>query len=230
MPAKVRCHFTKYTEEAWRDRNGEIIVSSSFERLGGKQVEFDKGSPAVSITMNILPASTESSLKRFSDLMDCVNDRPLWGWKPRMVKFSDITYELMYYGNYSILSATLDFEIKTRRITQDNQTDVVSGHDRDVLDAGWKIRTLGTDGTKPEHYQSNKNPADKDRSMIFYGDPNNDATRGYAWKYAGQKKDTMNKIRVEYYNEANLFTLGIPVDIDNPVGRSSGSEGEPPPP
>ncbi len=46
-PQKVSGSFVKYTEEAVTDKDGNLLVSSSFEQFRGSKVEFDANRPTV---------------------------------------------------------------------------------------------------------------------------------------------------------------------------------------
>jgi hypothetical protein len=127
-PQQVRGNFGKYTIEAVYDRNGSLIKSSSHEQIRGRQVEFDNNKPTVSITQNV----ASLGLSTFSQMIDTVNDGPMWGLSARMVKLSNAPWERKVYGKcHYYYTRTFDFDIDYRtfdRNALDEGTKVLRGH------------------------------------------------------------------------------------------------------
>lgn len=127
-PQQVRGNFGKYTIEAVYDRNGSLIKSSSHEQIRGRQVEFDNNKPTVSITQNV----ASLGLSTFSQMIDTVNDGPMWGLSARMVKLSNAPWERLVYGKcHFYYRRTFDFDIDYRtfdRNALDEGTKVLRGH------------------------------------------------------------------------------------------------------
>lgn len=127
-PQKVSGGFTRFTEEATKDRFGVKIMTSSFELIRGPQVEFDNSRPTVRIEQNV----PFLGLTMLATMRDTVNDRPLWGMPARCIKLSGVTWNYLYYGQCLVYAKrVLDFEINTDtwdRSVLDEGTKALSGH------------------------------------------------------------------------------------------------------
>lgn len=122
-PARISGGFKHYTEEAWADRHGNRILTSSWENITGPQVEVEKGRPTVRIQLNV----ATFDLAGTSAMVHTVNSSELWGMPPRTVKFSNFTWEEQYHGICSkYYTLTFEFEADYR------------GFDRDLPDEGSK--------------------------------------------------------------------------------------------
>lgn len=147
--------FVKYTELAEFDKDGDRILSTSFEKLRGPAAEFDKSRPTIRITKNYATLDLPS----LAAFIDTVNGFILWGFPVRTVKLSDITWERKFYAGCSCYFAiTYEFEIK------------IDTFDRDILNEGTKalngkwvpgtdtwellnINGVAPDATKPAHFK-----------------------------------------------------------------------------
>lgn len=108
-PAKVSGGFTKYTEEAIRDRFGNFLLMSSFERMKGPQVEVERGRPTINITLNY----AELPLGTIAQYRGSVNDATLWGLPARTVRLTDVSWERnVYQGNTYYYTVNYSFEVK----------------------------------------------------------------------------------------------------------------------
>lgn len=127
-PQKVSGNFGKYTIEAVYDRNGNLLKSSSHEQIRGRQVEFDNNKPSVVIQQNV----ANLGLSTFSQMIDTVNDGPMWGLSARMIKLSNAPWERKFYGKCHIYyTRTLEFDIDYKtfdRVALDEGTKVLRGH------------------------------------------------------------------------------------------------------
>lgn len=102
--------FVKYTELAEFDKDGDRILSKSFEKFRGPAAEFDKSRATIRITIN----SATLDLATLCVFIDTLNSFTLWGFDPRCVKLSDITWERKFYAGCSCYFAiTYEFETKT---------------------------------------------------------------------------------------------------------------------
>lgn len=123
-PDRISGGFTKYQEEAATDYFGSPITSSSHEQIRGAQVEFDKNRPTVKIVQN----RVNLELDLISQLIDVLNDAPLWGLAQRCVKLSNVSWERKFYARcYMYYERTLEFELR------------YEGFDRVLLDEGSKV-------------------------------------------------------------------------------------------
>lgn len=209
-PDKIGGAFTKFTKEVSRDRNGDLIKTSSHELVRGPQVEFDHNKPTVWVEQN------ESSLDMsvVAAMVDTVNDATLWGLPARCVKLSNFSWERKLFGVCTYYyTRRLEFEIDYNtfdRSALDEGTKVLAG---DWSDAGvWVIRNI------------NGSPANADDPTHFirYKDVNGENTRcildGHGLPAttpigtAGTSGEP-GTIDIEYYPESNFLLLGIPTSL-----------------
>lgn len=108
-PQHISGGFTKYTEQAYYDRFGNLLTNSAHEQFTGPQVEFDNNRPTIRIQQNVLNLGIEV----FSRMVDTLNDRPLWGLPRRCIKLSNVSWERKFYGQcFAYFSRTLEFDIR----------------------------------------------------------------------------------------------------------------------
>jgi hypothetical protein len=108
-PMRISGSFTKYTEEITYALNGYIIKNSAHEIIKGSELEFDKSRPTVKIGQNVATLG----LATFSNMIDCVNNTPMWGLPARCVKLSNVNWGRKYQGTCTpYYSREFDFEIR----------------------------------------------------------------------------------------------------------------------
>lgn len=132
-PMKISGSSVKYTEEATEDRFGNDVVNSAFEQIRGAQVEFDHNRDTVTIEWNV----ANLNYPLFAPMRDTVNDASLWGFPPRSIKLSGVTWEKKYHGECSVYYTrrfTFDISVKVYRYTGV----VVGAFDRDIMDEAGK--------------------------------------------------------------------------------------------
>jgi hypothetical protein len=189
-PQKVSGSFLKYTKPAETDRNGDLIISSSRERITG--IEMDANYPTVVIEQNVATLG----LATFAAMIDKVNDAPLWGCAERCVKLDNVSWERKVYGTCGYyFTRRLEFKVNTD--TWDRS---------DIADVGF-MQYLGSGSREdPTNYEKIAG-ADQNSNPKPYplrdGVLNTDMTDP-------QFIDT-----VELYEEDNLLTLGIPVSLES---------------
>jgi len=108
MPPKISGTFSRYQEEAAIDLNGQPIRNSALEQFRGPQVEFDHNRPSIKIEVNVC----QFQFALICQMVDTVNDAPLWGFAPRQVKLTNCSWQKKcdgYAGVY--FSMTLEFEV-----------------------------------------------------------------------------------------------------------------------
>lgn len=152
-PQRISGSFIKFVEEATLDRNGDPILTSSYEFIRGPQNEWDANRPQVVIEQNV--SSLELTL--CAQMVDTLNNHTLWGVPPRCIKLSDVAWERKFHGAcYVYYTRRLTFDIRYRRTsgvdsigvtgtgtsTSVGLEAVISGEyetfDREVLDEGTK--------------------------------------------------------------------------------------------
>lgn len=141
-PQKVSGNFGKFTIEAVYDRFGNLLKSSSHEQLRGRQVEFDNNKPSVTIEQNV----ASLGLSTFSQMIDTVNDAPMWGLPARCVKLSNAPWSRKVYGQcHYYYTRTFEFDIDYHtfdRVGLDEGTRVLHGHWGAGTGSGLTVRIL----------------------------------------------------------------------------------------
>jgi len=192
-PQDVSGSFLKLTKEALKDRNGDLILSSSNEQITGLEIPYNM--PTVVVTQNV----SVLGLPTFVAQVDTVNDSPIWNVAARHVLFANASWQRKLYGtcNY-YYTRRFEFEINK------------DGWDRsDIADAGFKVfdqYTAGGDNAAlraiPGNYVLAKdgkgdNPPEK---VLLDGNGN-------------RLTDPTNPVflpTVELLEESNFFSLGVP--------------------
>lgn len=209
-PDDISGSFVKYTKEAARDRNGNLIKSSSHELFRGPQVEFDHNRPSVRIEQNV----ASLGLDTFAAMVDTVNDATLWGLAARKIKLSNVAWSRKVYGtcNY-YYTRSFDFDINfdgfDRRVL-DEGTKVLNGRWADDEDGSgssdsWvliDINGAAPDSENPQHF-------------IRYKDRNGENTRVILDGTGKPLSDGANPYyhEIEYYSESDFTLLGIPTSL-----------------
>lgn len=184
-PDRVSGSFVNDKEEAAFDRFGNLITNSAFELFRGKNVEFDAHSATVRIEKSVstLPLDT------YTQMMNNVNDSPMWGVAARCVKLSNVTFERRWYGScYAYYIITYEFEINFNTF------------DRNLRDYGEKA------------YCGRGSLSDLRSYTYIRDEDTGEITKGFL-NGAGRRVSDISLsavIHVERYPQSNLFLLGIP--------------------
>ena len=227
-PQKVRGNSVRYTIEAEKDRFGDAIVSSSHERLRGPQVEVDSGRDQVVVEQNV----AELELNLVTSLRNKLNDDTMWGLAARKVKFSDFSWEELWYGScIHYFKRTFTFDIRNDPedsfdiVALDEGTRVLNGRWNET-NGLWQVLAIpgfsgqpDPDKTNPQHFiqyhdikgnlarvilDGNGLPAD---SLAQFGTGTVAGTGTDATDPAGQ-------LKFEYYAEDDLFQLNVPTALE----------------
>lgn len=202
-PFGISGSFNPRQIEATRDRFGNSILHSNKRRVRGASVTFDDGAHTVKIDQNVLLLGLDT----FSQMINTVNDSPMWGLGARRIKLSNVTWERKF------------FKISSRYYTRSFHFDVnFLGFDRIVLDEGdyvlrgkwingvWTLSNIGgspPDPTNPAHYIRSIDVEGNEAHMLLdgTGKPLNNVTA---------TEDDFVSQTIEYYQESNFWVLGIP--------------------
>ena len=165
-PDRTSGGFKQKSKEATHNYDGTPILNSAHEVVRGPQVEFDESRPTVHVVQN-RPLLEFNLLCR---LIDGLNDTALWGFPPRWVKFSNVTWQEQYHGLcYRYYTRELDFEVREDwdRNLLDEGTKVLNGHwgDGAVEGDGWVLDKIGGVDPDPD------NPSHFIRAVDRKGDP-----------------------------------------------------------
>lgn len=186
-PDRVSGSFVKYVKEITKDRNGDVLKTSSHELLKGPLLEFDHNRPTVKIGKSLatLPLAT------FSEMVDTVNDATLWGLSARMIKLSNVSWQRKYYQT-STVYYTVDYEFDIDFTT----------FDRKAVDQGTKVLAAGGNANNPEDFEVYKDANGENTTILLDG---NGAPLGNAASPV--------EIDIEYYAESDFTLLGIPTSL-----------------
>ena len=106
---KISGHSTRRTIEATLDIYGQPILNSAYEQIRGPNNEWDDSRTGVRVEMNV---GSWSNVLACLAALDYLNQDTLWGYGPRHIKLSNVTWEKKYYGDCTIYyTVTLDFDI-----------------------------------------------------------------------------------------------------------------------
>jgi hypothetical protein len=128
QPPKISGSFTKFREETAVDRFGSPIRNSAWELLRGPQVEFDDARPTIKIEMNV----ASLNLPLLYAMRECVNAYDMWGFPPRCIKLSQVSWERLFYGVcFPYYKWHLEFELNPKtwdKTILDQGTAALNGH------------------------------------------------------------------------------------------------------
>lgn len=112
-PPKTSGGFTKFQEEATHDRNGRRVLNSAWELVRGPHNEWDASRPTIKIEQNV----SNLELALFSQMVDTVNQYPLWGLPKRTIKLDNVPWSANFYGScFVYYTRTLEFSVRYRRV------------------------------------------------------------------------------------------------------------------
>lgn len=216
-PQKLSGGFTKFTEEATKDRFFNFIKNSSHEQIRGPAVEFDANREFVRIEQNV----PLLQLDLLASMIDTLNDRQLWGFTRRTIKLSAISWEQLcpapgqtYYRRVFEFEL-LPFPRSWDRDIADEGTKALHGHWGNGGNEGynWVVDRIGdpATGTVP----NKNNPAHFIRVTDRNGNPMRVALDGNGKPVSlasgtGSGQTQQGNIHVEKYGESNFLLLGIP--------------------
>lgn len=197
-PFDISGDFVQVEKTASLDRFGKPLLHPNFQPITGPATEYKYSYPTVTISFNsgILPLST------FVNLINKVNDAPLWGLPARCVKFVDAKWQRKVYGScFYYYPTTYTFECDR------------NGFDQEVPAQGTKEYGGSGPYEDPRSYIAAKSPStgDKDddgipldslgRRLVFDG---YDAFGVVKYKFP-------QKIaKPQVHHQDNLLMLNIP--------------------
>lgn len=223
-PQRVSGSSIRYTIEAFKDKDGNAIMSSSHEMFRGPQVEFDGGRDQVTIVQNV----ADLELGLCTSLRNKLNDDTLWGLVARRIKLSDFSWEELWYGTcIYYYKRRFTFDIRNNpedlfdRNILDEGTKVLSGHwDHDT--GVWVDEEVGgeaPDPDNPQHFNRYKDLHDENTRVILDGKgrPANSMALFGTGSVEGTGTDSTDEAGqhlFQYYDEADLTQLNIPTSLD----------------
>lgn len=210
-PPQISGSYIKFLEESHIDKDGNTIKSSSHELFQGSEIEWDVNRPTVNISYNHLTLGMDI----WSPMIDTVNDAVLWGFQPRCVKLSDISWQRKVYGLcYYYYTINYTFEIDSERTFDRKLVDrgnlVLNGHSLHTL---WSEAPLDPDAPdiadtghtykeNIKNFEQFKDINGENMSVLLDG-------KGRPLG-AGEEPVTIN---FRKYRESNFLLLGIPATL-----------------
>lgn len=218
-PQKVSGSWVTKRKEAVYDKDHNFIKSSSHEPLRGPQNEWDDSVFTVRVEQNV----ASLGLATFSSMRNCVNDASLWGVNARCVKLDNASWERKIFKLCDYYyTRTFEFSVNPDtfdRDLMDEGTKVLKGHWDTAVGTGagqvdWILEMIDgadPDPLNPNHFIRYKDRHDENARIILDGGGLPADT--WVWDTWGNPLVTgsAGKIHVEYYQEADFLTLGIPV-------------------
>lgn len=197
-PAKVGGSFSKFTREAVRDRNGDLIVSLSHELYRGSKVERDDNRPTIWVEVNVpyLP------LVLYAPYVDAVNDQPLWGLPKYTIKLSNINWTRRLRGDWTgctyFYKCRYEFEVNYKT------------WDRTIAEEGTRVLPANLVGQQvggkdaildPRNFVETRANDEELRGTPVFLSEDGDAAKDV---------DDIALKTIEFYDRQNLLALGIP--------------------
>lgn len=215
-PQKISGTFLRTSQESFRDKDGNIVKSSSHELFRGANVEFDVMMPSVHIEQNV----SDLELALVSQLISprpSLNDGVMWGLPARCIKFANFTWEQIFFGTCDYFYRRyFDFEVNYGtwdRTLDDKGTKVLHGEFTEDGTA-WEVKNL-PDGTTPDPDNPDHFIRFKDRS----GENSETLLNGAGLPYNPNGVGAvaiLGEVEFQYYPSADLFQLNVPAVLGPP--------------
>jgi hypothetical protein len=198
-PVDITGDFVHENRTTKVDRFGKILKYPNFEPILGPATEYKYSYPTVNITFNsaTLPLST------YVQLINKVNDEPLWGLPERCVRFTDAKWQRKIYGTcfyYYTTTYTFEFDI--------------NGFDKEVPIEGTLAYSGSGSLSNPKSFTTAKGITDENktvpldylgRELIPTGTFDGNGDPEYLYP--------QGILKPEIHYEGNLLLLGIPSSL-----------------
>lgn len=110
-PVEMRGNTTTFTKEATQTKDGDPLVTTSWEEIKGSIVEVPDPGHMINLSWNV--ASINLAFYAQTHRQTPLNDATLWGMPARTVRFADWKWQRLLYGVCSYYyKLMLDFELK----------------------------------------------------------------------------------------------------------------------
>lgn len=196
-PVKYGGSFVKEKRQAFFNKDGEPLHTSSLEPIPGAERDFSQ--PAVWVEFNHLT----NLLATFAPMIDTLNDATMWNLPARCIKLNNVTWERKWYAVCTVYF-TSRFEFGVNAIDDpENPGTTISGYDEIRPDIGTRVLDVGGDPTKQMEFVKYKDAHGENDTVYLDG--------------AGEAVDDIDdvaKITCEYYGESNFLSItGIPSSL-----------------
>lgn len=204
-PQKVSGSFVNYTKKTTKDKDGGLIASSSHEPI---PVDKDESRPTVIIEQNV----GTLGLATFSQMINTVNDSPLWGLDERCIKLRNAPWSRKLYGVCTYYyTRRFEFDINYNTFDLDDVADmgfkrVIGEWDTSTNPPTWDP-VDSVDRDNPENFVPITAPHTGDQitkpvMLDNNGDVDTSPVASPSFRPA-----------IELYAESNFLTLGIPTSF-----------------
>lgn len=196
--------FNKTTKKTSRDRNGNLIKSSSHEPI---EVEKEIDRPTVQIEQNVIDLGP-GGFSGMIIMVNTLNDADMWGLPRRHIMLTNIQWSRNLFDPINVYKRTLTFEVRWGGAFDSFDLN-------DILDCGWKVlRGKWIDNVwTPDGDADVTNPND---FIIFkdkWGERFSEKTALLNGNPLTDPNDPQFIDPVEVYSESNFFLLGIPTTL-----------------
>ena len=169
-----------------RDRNGDLLLSSSKEPIRGLMLDDSNATVMISANVASLPLSSATSLRGH------VNDAPMWGLDSRSVKLVEFTWERKLFGTCTYYyTVTYGFDINFERY-------IIP-----IIDQGTRYLKDTGDPNNIDHWIPARHKTTNEKMTVWLDGA------------GGRLTDLSNPVikDIELEPESNFFTLGIPASL-----------------
>lgn len=195
-PQKISGSFVRHMRKADKDKDGNLILSSSHEPIQGIERNSDRH------TVNVEQNVANLGLATVTAIINHLNDATLWGVDARKILFSGFSWERLLYGTCTYYyKRRFEFEVRNN---PDDGFDL-----EDVADMGFKElddTIVGADKDNPTHFRYIKDKAGENTPVPLMLDNNGEVNTDPVGSPAFRPT-------IEIYGEANLLTLSIPTSL-----------------
>ena len=206
QPDVISGSFINSLKRVHKRRDGTPIISSSLEPIWVNKDEHNA-------TVNIVQTVSTLGLSTFTQMINTLNNAPLWGLSSRKIKLRSVPWKKLVWGLCTFYyQRTLQFDVKF------NSFDL-----NDVIDVGHRV----IDQSLPGYAGRYATGTGSGSPILDHTDPNNFTrstdNRGNINKTilldgnGEQCEDPVNHQHfipsVELYNESNFLLLGVPVTL-----------------
>jgi hypothetical protein len=198
-PVDISGDFVHEARQASLDRFGKPLRHPNFEPITGPAVEYRYAYPTINITFNsvTLPLST------YVQLVNKLNDAPLWGLPARCVRFADAKWSRKVYGScfyYFTTTYTFEFDIQ--------------GFDKPVPAEGTKVYGGSGSYLDPNSFIPAKSSTDENVSVPLDFLGRQLKQTGYDDFGQPVYRDAQYIQTPQVHYQGNLLLLGIPSSLN----------------
>lgn len=200
-PDRVSGSFAERSIKATKDRNGNVIKNIAFETV---EIDEDKSFPTVRIEQN----DSQLRLSTFANMVNGVNQFPLWGLPKRTIKLANVTWERKAYSAcFFFYKRVLEFHIDFRTWDRDD----VPHTGTKALRGSWEYLP---DSETYRWFKSKNAEVNNPQDYVVFKDQHGNATEVFLDPVLGTPSeepvffDTL-ELRPEY----NFLELGIPTSF-----------------